>query len=47
MKIYRVVDDGVVTRTCVDRLAALEELYRLYKKYNDKQEWFHIDEEIV
>lgn len=45
MKVYTVVDNSQEVLKTTDKLKAFEELYRLYKKYDDKQTWFRIDED--
>lgn len=45
MKVYRVVDDGIVVLTTTDEIKAALLLKKLAQKYESKQTWFWVDEE--
>lgn len=47
MKVYRIVDDSDIVLVTTDRLKALEKMYLLAKKYEDKQTWFWSEEDEI
>lgn len=47
MKVYRVIDNTELVLTTTDRLKALEKVYSLSKKYEDKQTWFWSEEDEI
>ncbi len=47
MKIYKVIDNAVQVTVTADRLVMLEALYKLVKKYQDKEDWFDVWEDEI
>ena len=47
MKIYRIIDNGIVKCTTANELLAYKEYYRLMQKHEEVSNWGWIDEEEV
>lgn len=47
MKIYRIIDNSKAILTTTDRYKMLEAVFALYKKYEYKQSWFWMEEDVL
>ena len=47
MKVYSIIDDAIKVKVTSDRMEMLEALYKLFKKYENKQSWFDVWEDEI
>lgn len=46
-KVYQVMDDSIVVLVTTDEVKAALALMKLAKKYEDKQTWFGVSEDVL